>query len=170
MRKSLSERQEEMREAFDRSFERPGLADGGRADDYLMLRVGSDPFAVRVPEVAHVARATDLCRIPSRQPLFVGVTSFRGVSVPVFRLSGFLGYAAPDRPPTWILLADSRDLVGLAVDGIEGCARIRQEAGSIEDAAGSSAFVKHAVRAGGILRPIVDLQALAASIKGRPSS
>ena len=123
-----------MRDAFDRAFaERPRSATGAH-EDLIAVRLGGNPYAIRLAELAalHVDRV--LVAVPSSVPELLGIAAFRGVMSAVYDLGALLGYAAI-REPRWLATARAAP-VALAFDKFEGHVRIGATASPMIEVAG----------------------------------
>lgn len=162
---SIDDRAAQMRREFDRSF-----ADAPRAatevpHDLVAIRIGGDPYALRVAEIAglHVDRPVE--SVPSRIPELAGIAGFRSSLVPVFDLAALLGYPAATAS-RWIAIAATTS-IGFAFETFEG--HLRLVPGSIVSCApvDAPAHVRAVARDGGQVRPIVHLPSLIEAIATR---
>jgi purine-binding chemotaxis protein CheW len=111
-----------LREAFDESFAHAPKTDTSSFENFLAVRVGADPYAIRLTEITGLYCDRNVVPIISQAPHFVGIASFRGTMAPVYDLPGLLGY--PDRAARrWLVLAGAHSSVGLAFDRFEAYAR-----------------------------------------------
>ncbi|MGH8667497.1 MAG: chemotaxis protein CheW [Burkholderiales bacterium] len=151
---------------FDRSFVAAPPEEIAHAEKAYALRLGDDPYAIRAGEIAGLFRDHRVVQLPSREPALLGVAGFRGRIAPVYDLAVLLGY--PARPlPRWLLLA-AGDELALAVTAFEGQLSLSHGdvAPPAEQWAGRS-FIRGAVRANALLRPIVDTRLLVEEIRRR---
>lgn len=155
----------ELRRAFDHAFaEAPSLATAP-FEDFLAIRVGSDPYAVRLAEVSGVFVDRTVTRLPSPVPEFLGITGFRGTIVPVYDLRALLGYEAGK--PRWLLLTAAATLA-LAFDAFDGYLRLSRGDSEIEvQSEHSRQHVRGIVRVAEVLRPVVHLAAVVEAIERR---
>jgi purine-binding chemotaxis protein CheW len=153
----------QLRQEFDQSFAQPPQQAAGATEDYLAIRLGADPHALRLSEIASLAPLAAPTRVPGPCPELLGLTGFRGRLVPVYDLCALLGYASPALP-RWRVVLAARP-VALAFDGFEGHLRLPCHA----PAAGSGQAhrhvreVLHAGEAG--VRPIVSLESVLEAIR-----
>ena len=158
---------ETLREDFDRSFRAAPTEPNLGQEDFLAVRIGDDPYAIRAGDIAglHVDRM--IVPIPSPAPTLLGLWGFRGVITPVHDLRLILGYAG-GALPRWLVLVRTPVVVGLAFDRLE--AHLQASLNSATSPQPHAKSVKHLrglVQLGGILRPLVDLAAVIASISCR---
>lgn len=167
-------RVDEIRHAFDESF---AVAASVASDDHeglLALRIGGDPFAVRVVEMAGLVAGRRIVPVPSRAPALLGLAGIRGVLVPIYRLAVLLGYPEPLDPagreePRWLLLCGREDKVGLAFDRLDGHLRVPRSDLSRADGEGRRHVVEVA-RVGERALPILSLDSLLATIHARSAT
>jgi chemotaxis signal transduction protein len=154
----------EMRAAFDRSFAEAPRTEQLQVQDYLAIRVGTDPYAIRLADIAGLFADRPITRLASSDPAFLGIAGLRGAVVPVYDLGAFLGYA-PGEARRWLLLIGGTTLA-LAFEGFEGHLRLPQTALAAQvGQARSRVFVQQALHALGSVRPIVHLSAIFQAIE-----
>lgn len=151
-RRDVAERAADMRRAFDATFARAPETSSARTEDFLLVHVAGDPFAMRVADFARVAGAPKIVAVPSRSATVIGVASMRGAIVSVHSLARLLGYDAPLDGARWIALARAADTIGFAFAALDRFARVE----STEE---------RVLVTDGVARPIVDVAALVAKIK-----
>ena len=167
----VSERAAQLRRDFDRAFAEPPARRPEAPVDLLAIRLGTQPYALRLAEVAGLFVDKKLTRLPNSRPEFLGLAGFRGSVVPVYDLRLLLGHAGA-AAPRWLVTA-AAGVVALAFDGFDGHLRLPQEA--IAQPQRSAAVRRHVrglVQAGaerspaaaGLLRPIVDLASVLEAI------
>jgi purine-binding chemotaxis protein CheW len=104
----------------------------------LTFRVGATDFAVSATEVAEVMRLPKLTRVPLAPAGLLGITSLRGVVVPVVSLARLLGEeAAPSTAGARVLLLQLGMPIGVAVDAVGALTKLQ----STPDAQGEAAPV-----------------------------
>jgi len=124
----LSERAARLRREFDDAFARPPVLDQVGSTELLVIRVGPDPHAIRLAEIAGLHADRCITRFPGPLPELLGLVSLRGALVPVYDLRLLLGYTAASSPPRWMVVAAATP-VGLAFDQLEG--HVTVQAGAI---------------------------------------
>jgi chemotaxis signal transduction protein len=164
-RDHLQERLRELRETFDRAFAHDAGQAGGERNDFLAIRVGGDPYALRLSELLGVAADKKIVTMPSHAPAMLGLAGFRGAVTPVFDLGRLLGYGASEAP-RWIALAGERQQIGLAFEVFE--AHVRAGVSDlIPEASSDRAGLRGALLDAERTRPIVHFPTLLSIIEGR---
>jgi purine-binding chemotaxis protein CheW len=101
---SVGARAAEMRHAFDRSFAEPLRLGTDVSEDLLAIRVGMQPYAMRVGEIAGLFVDRKVTPVPGADAALIGIARFRGVIVPVYALHALLGHSAA-RQQRWLAIA-----------------------------------------------------------------
>ncbi|MGH8471139.1 MAG: chemotaxis protein CheW [Gammaproteobacteria bacterium] len=136
-------------------------------ENLLAIRVGDDPYAVRLAEIASLHADRKVVPLPSRTPELLGLAGFRGAMAPVYDLRTLLGYARRSAP-RWLLLVRTPDLVGLAFDLFEAHMRTPAEnISSTENGGASSLHVRGVVRTADGVRPLIHTASLIEAITRR---
>lgn len=165
-REGLAARLLELRQSFDRSFAEPLAEDGAEATlDLLAIRVGRDPYALRLGEVAALEADRTITPVPSEHPELLGIAGVRGGVVAVFDLGALLG-APRSEGLRWLVLAKGAPLA-FAFSAFDGQLAVRPEALARADAS-RAGRVREVVQGGELSRPLVDLPALIAALEQRP--
>jgi len=162
-RDGLEERARNLREAFDRAFAAPFAGEGGDRTDLLAIRVGGDPYVLRLSELFGLSADKKIVPIPSRAGALLGLAGFRGAVTPVFDLARLLGYP-PASAPRWIVLAGERAQVGLAFETFEAHLRL-DNAALVAPAADERPGLRGAVRDGNVTRPLLHSPTLLSMIE-----
>ncbi len=152
-----SERAMELRREFDATFAKAPLESATVSQDFLMIRVSGEPFAIRVRDIGRVTSASQILAVPTRRATVLGVVAIRGVIVAVHSLARLLGHASNDMPK-WIAIAAGTETTGLAFDELERFVRIHN--------ASEERVLVH----DGLARPIVDVAAILESIHTKRKS
>lgn len=159
-----------LREEFDAAFARPRAEPAAPGEDFLLIRVSGEPYALRLREVVALDSDRAITPVPSEAPGLLGVAGLRGALVAVFDLAQLLGHgpAAPAGPapavaagsvsPRWLGLIKGSQ-VAVAFSEFEGQRRLGSDALATTTTSGER---QELVRAGGVQRPIVQLAALEA--------
>lgn len=154
----LSARLQALRQDFDRSFSLPrgGARLGG--EHVLAIRVGRDPYALRLAQVAVFGADRPITPVPSNCPELLGVAGLRGAMVAVFDLAALLGQERAEAP-RWIA-CHAGSALAFAFSAVDGQARVHAEdvARPVQGRAAAAGHVVHVV---GAARPIIDLASLA---------
>ena len=140
-----------MRAAFDAAFAAPPEAPPGATEAYLRVRVGGEPYAIALAEVAALHVDLHVVPVPSPAPELLGVAAVRAAIFPIYDLRRILGLPAT-AAPRWVLLA--RGGAAFACDGFDGHAEAPAGAGQV-------------VSLGDRSHPIVSLASLLDGIKHR---
>jgi purine-binding chemotaxis protein CheW len=160
-----------MRGAFDEAFASAVAETPADGDAFLLVRVGGDPFALRVLEIAEVTHVARVVPLPSADPAFAGLTSLRGVMVPVFELAVLLGYPPGAVPGAWLARCRHPEgMVAFAFDAAEGFVRGIAEAAAASTPRGAPELRREVVAVDGTVRPVVHVAALLADVDGRVNS
>lgn len=166
----LSLNAQELRGAFDSAYARAPRGNLEQLDDLLAIRLGDDPYAIRLAHLAGLFADKAVTAMPSTDSGFLGIAGFRGALVPVYDLRVLLGYAGRE-PPRWLAIA-SANRVALAFDDLDGYLRIPKGgfAGQEHDDL-ARPHVRELVRtsASALPRALIDLDSVVASIEQRTS-
>lgn len=157
----------ELRREFDRAFAHPPLARIEEAESFLAVRLGGQPYAVRLTEVAEIFKDREVVRMPGPRSEFLGLAGLRGGIVPVYSLPILLGYPPSSAPARWLLLAAPDRSVAFAVEEFEG--HLRVDRAEITPATGNAMTARlgeHAYVAEGT-RPIISLSSFTEVFKQR---
>lgn len=157
----------QLRHAFDQSFAQAPPPAAAATDDYLAIRLGADPHALRLAEIASLAPLDAPTPVPGPCPELLGLTGFRGRLVPVYDLRALLGHAAPALP-RWRVIALAWP-VALGFDDFEGHLRLpRQAVAAVQGQAQAPLHVRevlHTPEAGAGVWPIVSLESVLETIR-----
>jgi chemotaxis signal transduction protein len=163
-----SETAETLRRAFDASFACQTIA-APVLEDFLAIRVGEHPFALRLSEIVALLLDKKFVPIASDMPEVLGVATFRGVLAPVFELGPLLGY--PHRPaPRWFVLIRSPGPLALAFDQFEAHLRVPRADLISETSEREELRRRHlrgAVRTAETIRPLIHIASVVAAVKRR---
>jgi purine-binding chemotaxis protein CheW len=163
-----------MRRAFDAAFALPPAVDDRTSVSVLTLRVGGEPLAFRLADIAAIVSDRAIVPVPSTAAGLLGLAGIRGDIVPVFSLASILGLPTPDAPPTWMVLTVGAEPVALAFDTFEEYLVL--PAGALRQADGDGArsqrqFIRQVVQLDNEVRPVVAIPRVVESIRSRtPSS
>jgi len=152
----------ELRRSFDEGFSQPLLETRDDTLDLLSIRVGKEPYALRLSEVGALEADRAITRVPSGHPALLGIAGVRGLVVAVFDLAALLGSARAESA-RWIVLAKGAPLA-LAFSGFEGQLSARpDQLARAQHGTGLREVLRH----DGINLPLIDLPALVASLDPR---
>jgi chemotaxis signal transduction protein len=154
-----------LRLAFDKAFaEAPREAIKTR--DVLAIRVAGEPYAMRVEDIASLARGRRIVSLPSRRTEVLGLATLGGNLVSVHSIAILLGHGKDDGDAPW--LVQCGEGVALAFGQLERLWRVPLD----EVIAGADSPARHvsgAVELEGRARPIVDVRSILAAINAVPS-
>ena len=192
-REALQERLLELRQSFDRAFSEPQLEQ--RADatiELLVIRVGRDPYAVRLAEIAALEADRSITSVPSDHPELLGVAGVRGVLVAVFDLAALLGapraadlsagaqahqparsLAAAQAPQSahglrWLVLAKGGP-IAFAFSAFDGQLSVSRAAFASAEPS-QRGRVREVARGGGLSLPVIDTPGLIRALDERPGA
>lgn len=154
-----------LREDFDRSFSLPHQEGRRDLENYIAVRVSGDAYLMRLEDIGALAARRTVVPVPSRRPEFLGMTGHRGAPVALFSLAMLLGYGRAAALPRWFIVLRGAGGLGLGFDEYQGHVPV---AGSDVCPVGEGArrpFVTRAAGTGGVVRPIVDLPGVLATLK-----
>ncbi len=166
-RAQLLDRAAALRDAFDHSFAEPLPPDPPPLTDLLAIRIGTEPYALRLSEIAGLFADRKITPIASRVPALLGIAGFRGAIVPVYDLHVLLGHHAVEATRWLAVAADAS--VAFAFAAQEGQLRcgpdaiVPYQSGDGQSGDGQSddgpsrRHVREFVRTGDFVRPIIDL-------------
>jgi chemotaxis signal transduction protein len=147
-----------LRRAFDDGFAAAAAAKSARLEDLLAIRLGSDPYALRLSEIAGLHAGVKIVAVPSNRTQLLGIVGLRGIMAPIYDLAALLRYP-PAANPRWMVLARMSQPVGFAFETFESHLQVPETAlANDEGSAYAGAARQHTsgtVRAGGALRPII---------------
>jgi chemotaxis signal transduction protein len=152
---------DDLRRRFDASFAAPPPAPAGELAALLAIRVGGDPYALRIAEIGGLSEARKIVRVPGARAGVLGLAAHRGVVVPVFDLAAAIGYERGGGAPRWLALSPGTAPVAFAFEEFEGyfelpLAQLRPAA----DPQIRSSHVREVLRDRGVVRGVVSLAAL----------
>jgi hypothetical protein len=161
----VDDRAAAMRAEFDRGFAQPRRVERPDTDRLLALRVGGDPYALRMEEIASVAVDRRIVPLPGPLPEFAGIAGLRGAIVPVYDLARLLGYPGDGRA-RWLAVLSAAP-VAVAFAAFDGY--IVRAGGSItfEAAGGDSRHLRLVARAADFVRPVISLASVVEAIRQR---
>ncbi len=119
---NVAERAAELRRDFDRGFAEPIRLDPVATEDLLAIRIGAQPYAIRLAEITGLFAGRKITRVPGGHAALSGIAGFRGTLLPVYDLALLLGHAGA-QAPRWLVIAAAAP-VALAFDTFEGQLRV----------------------------------------------
>jgi len=155
---TLSRQAQTLKRDFDRSFAQPMRPPLPQTLDLLRVRLGGDPWAVPLADVAGLHSGKRVTPVPGRARGLLGLAGFRGVLAAVYDLPALIGLA-PVGAPRWLLLAVDRP-VAFAFNELEGHLRIEASTILPLGLEGGTAWTRGFIEDGPLRRPILHLPAL----------
>lgn len=158
----------ELREVFDRSFAQAPSTEAPVLENLLAIRIGADPYVLRMTEVAGLFADMVVTRLPSPVSALSGIAGFRGAILPVYDLAMLLGYPRAAAPRWLVVIAAAP--VALAFDGFDGYLNVR-EADIVSEARAEEheRHVQEVVQTVDLVRPLLSLASLFEQIRYRAS-
>lgn len=109
-----------LRDDFDRSFALPPPARDPDTVDILLVRVGDEPWALRLAEVAAVHVDLAIAAMPTDDAAFLGLVTVRNALVPVFDLAVLRGARGAASAGRWFVAPRGEIAMIFTVDGFDG--------------------------------------------------
>src|SRR4051812_7736160 len=81
-----------LKRAFDGSFAAAPQRRDADTEDFLAIRLGCDPYALRLREIGGLFADRRISALPSGIVELLGIAGFRGTILPVYDLRMLLGY------------------------------------------------------------------------------
>lgn len=165
----IAGRAAELRSAFDRGFAAPLRIETAVHHDLIAIRVGAEPYAVRLAALSGLFADRKVTRVPGGDAALLGLAGFRGALVPVYSLRIVLGHSGTEAS-RWLVIAAAAP-VALAFDLFEGHLRVPADAvvprRSQEQARG---YAPEFIRAESLVRPVLDLPSIIGSLGATQAS
>jgi chemotaxis signal transduction protein len=164
----------ELRRAFDASFISPVSVERGKLEDVLAIRVGGDPYALRLSEIAGLHANRQPLALPSPVGELLGLVAIRGLLAPAYDLAALLGY--PRAPNSrWLVLVRVPQFVALAFSSLESHLRIPEDSFAQHENGNDGHNAQHlrgSIRNAGVLRPLIYVPGVLKTIEAltRPAS
>jgi chemotaxis signal transduction protein len=164
-RGTLTGRARQLRAELDERFARPRELTRPPTVALLAIRIGEEPFALRLTETEGVLADRPITRLPSPVPELIGLCAIRGAIAPVYDLAALLGRAVTRRqPPRWLVLTKNHERLALAFDVLDG--QIVVPATEIAATAGDAAH-DGTVLVHDVLRPLIRIASVLDAIERR---
>jgi chemotaxis signal transduction protein len=158
-----------LRRLFDESFAAPAASLTESLESFLAVRVGSDPYAFRLSEIAGLHVGVKIVPVPSPAAQLLGIVGIRGMMAPIYDLAALLRYP-PATNSRWLVFARGPKPVGFAFETFESHSLSQASlASSNGEDAGAGGHMRRTVRAAGTLRPIIHLASMLEMIRGKQS-
>jgi len=156
-----------LRISFDQGFAAAAASQPERLEDMLAVRVGADPYVLRLSEITGLHCGLKIVAVPSSTAQLLGVTGLRGMMAPVYDLAALLGYP-PAASPRWMVFGGGAQSVGFAFETFEAHLQVSKEQSESGEARGGGAVrrqTRGSVRAAGALRPIIHMASVMEMIR-----
>lgn len=157
----------ELRREFDASFASRASAERSVLEDVLAIRIGGDPYALRLSAIAGLYTDLRPVEIPSPVAELLGVVAIRGLLAPAYDLAALLGH--PRAPGSrWLILARAPGPVALAFAGFDAHLRLPEDSFAQHEDGGdgsSTPLIRGSVRAAGVLRPLIHVPGVLTTIE-----
>lgn len=161
---------ETLRLSFDRSFAaRPSIVESA-SSDMLAIRIGGDPYALRLAELAAVHVDRVIVQLPSPLPELLGLAALRGTLVPIYDLGALIGYSR-EGATRWIAITRPPRMIGLAFEIYERHVRVAAENVVAVASLDSTRCIRDVVNdSAGVARPILDIASLIDTVEKRATA
>ena len=156
-----------LRDAFDRCFAAAPSTEEEKSDNFLGIRIGGDPHAVALADIAGLFADRKTVALPGRAAELLGIAGLRGEIVPVYSLRAFLGYPPAEEPARWLLLASGVQAVSFAFDRFDGFARVPHSQLSSVPGTMSRGHVHATATIAGVRRSIISVHSIMTAITSR---
>jgi chemotaxis signal transduction protein len=161
---SLSESALQLRRAFDQSFSEAESVDARPLADFLAIRLGNEPYAIRLAHVARLVVRIPITPLRTAVPHLLGIVGIRASTVPVYDLRAILGCSTLVAPEWMVIVAAIP--IALAFDAFDGHLRLSPDAIAPRNGNGSSwEHARDVVRTGDQRRPLVNVLSVVDQIK-----
>src|SRR6185295_15051934 len=135
----------------------------------LAITVAGDRFALRIHELAGLARTGKIIAVPGPTKGLLGIMGFRGGILPVFSLATLLGYVTPAQNP-WFVHCGSNNRVVLAFSEFEYSFQAALSDISTVEHGTINNHSREMVVSNGSTRPVISVPSILAAIKIRDVS
>lgn len=162
----------ELAREFDRGFAAPFRSVTDAVEELLAIRVGGDPYAVRLRDVTGLMAGCKIVPLPTPEPAMLGLVGLRNGVAPVYSLAALLGYGPSAEPPRWLLLVGAGPLFGLAFQEFEGHRQVSPAdiSSNREGGAGANVNAPELVRVDDVRRGLIGVATLAEVIRAKVAS
>jgi chemotaxis signal transduction protein len=165
----LAQRAAELRSAFDRNFAVAVRTDAAVKHDLIAIRVGGEPFALRLAEIGGLIADRKITRVMGGNGALLGLIGFRGALVPVYGLQKILGHSGAPAS-RWLVIAAAAPMA-FAFDAFEGHLRVPADAIVPQQSPSSTrGYAPDFIRAADAVRPVIHLPAVIAALGASAAS
>ncbi|HTD02583.1 chemotaxis protein CheW [Undibacterium sp.] len=161
----------DLREEFDLAFSLEPIGNGGEAENFLVLKIAGDAYALSVSQISGLYAGRGITLLPSPLPELIGLAGFRAQVTPVYDLAALLGYP-PATTSKWIIVLRHESPVAVAFEEFHSHLSIAPERITASGFArpqhsNIASHLRDAIRAGGAIFPIIDVQSILNDIQQR---
>ena len=112
---------EDLKRAFDLTFQRPQVERDQELVHLLIVGVGNARFALKVADLAGLARAQTVVPIPGADSRLLGIAGLKGRMVAVCSLAAMIGYAeSSGEQNRWMVLCRCARDIALGFTAVTG--------------------------------------------------
>ena len=112
---------EDLKRSFDQSFQQPLVERGQELVHLLIVRIGSSRFALKVADLAGLARAQTVVPIPGADSALLGLAGLKGRMVAVHSLAAMIGcQELSTEQNRWMVLCRRQKEIALAFTAVTG--------------------------------------------------
>jgi len=155
----------DLRQQFDSGFSRAPRTDDAEVETLLAIRVGPEPYALRLTEISGLVAGKAFTRVPAPAQALIGIADLRGSIVAAYDLRVVFGQVGATQP-RWLALTATDTTVGLAFDHFEGHLRVPRATIPVEEEAEHrQAGARQVLRVAGIARMIIQIPSVVDAIK-----
>jgi chemotaxis signal transduction protein len=147
-----------LRSDFDRLFAEAPREREAAGENLLAIRLGGDPYALRLSEIAHLSPLRPLASMPHAPAAFLGLAGLRGELLPVWSLAALLGYPFQGSEARWLVVCAGAARWSAAFDGFDGY--LQADRAQLSPASGqgpAAGFADEVFNHHGLLRPVLSL-------------
>lgn len=157
-----------LRRSFDQSFAVAGAAGTEEVDDFLLVRVSDDPYALRIAEIGGISTAGPIVRAPSRRAELLGLAGIRGTVSCVYSMAVLLGLPRENTASVlWLALSRGADPLAFAFGRLEGFVRIPRSSLHDEGDGSTVPLVRGRLMTGSPVRPILDFASILETVRSQ---
>jgi chemotaxis signal transduction protein len=112
---------EDLKRSFDLTFQQPLVERGQELVHLLIVRIGIARFALKVADLAGLARAQAVVPIPGEDSGLLGIAGLKGRMVAVYSLAAMIGSAELSTEQNrWMVLCRCQKEIALAFTAVTG--------------------------------------------------
>jgi chemotaxis signal transduction protein len=163
-----------LRRSFDESFAVAATSKLERLEGLLAIRVGGDPYALRLSQISGLYADRRIVGVPSPVVELLGIVRLRGSMLPVYDLAALLQYP-PAASPRWMVVAGgSQQPIGFAFEGFDAHVQVAEaslvgDEDRAESAVTTRQHVRGNIRVAGALRLVIQIASVVETIRNNHS-